>query len=539
MVSFDKILENHNSFRRYLSDYPDKPGEVEISELKLVSPNNFSIAIDLSLIYSEIKITENIFSPYIDGYIRLVDSTGLWERMPILGDEYLHITFKSRGADSNIDQINKLFRVVKVTDFNQDPNNPRNFIYTLHFKSIEYIFDLKTKVQKSYSFKSTRDIVSDIYENYVKNNIDIGWTKDFTKDLSLEDTSGEYNISIPGMSPFDAFGFLASRSKSTNSVSKGASFSFYETLKYGYQFKSLETLMQAPAKFNYFYAPTNLPGDDWFKKFVHECHNIEEYSRTSAIEVDKNLKNGMYGNRMIAHNMLRMRYDIHDLHYSNYIERGHSTRVIDSDTGAIITEDDIQIPNDFANNTLKIDSPSLETKHADFYTFSNNNVVSSGSDLLSNSPMANISLVSTNFGCRNKFAIETKDNNFVRDMSIRDTNIEHWFGRRKMQSYLLNSFVYNIKTKGNTSRSIGDVVFLDLPSALNEETSSPSQISSGSSLNSLVSGNFLVTRVSHIFTRDQAGTDHTLDMHVMKDSLMKKLPDPYTGDIDNVMGDEE
>ncbi len=538
MISFDQILENDKSFRRYLTQYPEKPGEVEISQLKLVSPNNFSVAIDLSFIFNEIRVTENIFSPYVDGFIKIVDAIGLWERIPILGDEYILIRFKSKGSDSNIDQIDKVFRVVKITDFNQDPNNPRTFIYTLHFKSVEYIFNLKTKVQKSYSFKSIKNIVSDIYDNYVKKNIDIGWTKDFVKELSLEDTSGEYNISIPGMSPFQAFSFLAARSKSTESNSKGSFFSFFETLKYGYQFKSLETLMQIPSKFNYFYAPTNLPGEDWFKKFVHECHNIDEYNRTSSIEVDNNLKNGMYGNRMIAHNMLRMRYDIHDLHYTNFIERNHSSRVVDSDTGAIITEDAVQIPNDFGSNTLKIESPNIDSNFADFYTFENNNVVSTGSDLVSNSQMANVSLVSTNFGCRNKFGMDSKDNSFVTDMNIRDSNIEHWFSRRKMQRHLLNSFIYNIKVKGNTSRSVGDVIYLDIPSALNEETSSPSQISSGSSLNSLVSGNFLVTRVSHVFQRDQAGTEHTLDIHVMKDSLMNKLPDPYTGEDDNIMGDE-
>jgi len=95
MISFDQILENDTSFRRYLTEYPEKPGEVEISQLKLVSPNNFSVAIDLSLIFNEIRVTENIFSPYVDGFIKIVDAIGLWERIPILGDEYILIRFKS------------------------------------------------------------------------------------------------------------------------------------------------------------------------------------------------------------------------------------------------------------------------------------------------------------------------------------------------------------------------------------------------------------------------------------------------------------
>ena len=230
MATLDEMLLNDQAMRRHMYDVPHHPGEVEISRLSLISPNNFSIAVDLQFVFSQIEIRENIFSPYVDGYITITDSIGLYERMPIIGEEFLHITFKTKGATSD-DEIDKIFRVVKVSAFNQDPENPRVFVYTLEFKSIEYILNLKTKVQKTYKSKTTKEMAEDIYDNYIKNHMSNGWFHDYTKDFLAEDTSNDHNIVIPNMTPFDALTFLASRSKSADVESTGASFTFFESFK--------------------------------------------------------------------------------------------------------------------------------------------------------------------------------------------------------------------------------------------------------------------------------------------------------------------
>ncbi len=543
MATLDEMLLNDQAMRRHMYDVPHHPGEVEISRLSLISPNNFSIAVDLQFVFSQIEIRENIFSPYVDGYITITDSVGLYERMPIIGEEFLHITFKTNGATSE-DEIDKIFRVVKVSAFNQDPENPRVFVYTLEFKSIEYILNLKTKVQKTYKSKTTKEMAEDIYDNYIKNHMSNGWFHDYTKDFLAEDTSNDHNIVIPNMTPFDALTFLASRSKSADVESTGASFTFFESLKYGYRFQSIESLMQNPSTFSYFQAPESIPEQDFYKKFVHSSHNISEYSRISPIKVDENLKNGMYANRLIAHNMLRMKYDIHDLHYLKPLRSGLGSRTFDRSTGAMVEEDPENVLNDFGENISSYSESKMEqlvrSNVLNYYSFSNNSVVSAASDVL-NSPLSNVSLVSTNEGCQMKFGAGTDSNIFVKDPSIRDNDIEHWYSRRKMQGLLLNSFIYNIKVKGNTHRSVGDIINLDIPTSLNEEINSASQLSSGLRSNTLVSGNFIVTRLSHVFKRDSASTDHILNLHIMRDSLSRKLPEPvnrnaligpgmYTGD---------
>ena len=65
--NFDQILQDHNSIRRYIdpSNLPSNPGQVEITNLKLISPLNFNINIDLQFIFTSMEISENIFSPYV------------------------------------------------------------------------------------------------------------------------------------------------------------------------------------------------------------------------------------------------------------------------------------------------------------------------------------------------------------------------------------------------------------------------------------------------------------------------------------------
>jgi hypothetical protein len=89
-----------------------------------------------------------------------------------------------------------------------------------------------------------------------------------------------------------------------------------------------------------------------------------------------------------------------------------------------------------------------------------------------------------------------------------------------MQNQLLNNFIYQVAVPGNTHREVGDVINLQLPTQIGKETDRIQMKQS-----SLVGGKFVVTRVSHIFTRKGAGIiGHSLSLHAMKDGLSRKLP---------------
>tara|TARA_B100000424_G_scaffold128251_1_gene97044 strand:- start:2580 stop:4205 length:1626 start_codon:yes stop_codon:yes gene_type:complete len=515
--NYDQLIANKTSLEQ-ATDIPSIVGEIELTHFNLISPNNYPGArIDLRRIMSKFEIVENIFSPYISGYIEITDSIGLYEKIPIIGEEYFHLSFKSRGAPQS-DLINRFFRIVRVINFNRDANNDRVHTYRLEFVSIEHIHNLKSKVQKSYDRLPISFMVQDVYDNYIKSTLE-----GFEQDIEIESTEGDHNLVIPNLTPFETMSFLANRAISSKNVnSKGAFFTFYDTVKDGFKFSSIETMIQENIKnFTYTYSPSNIPGLNELEKLSYGSKLIKDFSRVSAMNVEENLKTGMYANRLITHNILRMRYDVHDTYYKK--PRGYSqAATFDRETGASIQPDQI-LSNVFANNVYSIFANDFNERLDESNHIGNNPVISLNADVLG-SPQSNVSLVPSNQGCL-KFKDPDNTGKYS-DNNLRETRIEKWHAQRRMQMKLLNSFIYEVVVPGNSHRSVGDIINLEIPSSLLEAISSTTRTELQS--NALASGSFLVTRLSHVFVNTHSHIEYDLDMHVMKDTLSRKLPIPTT-----------
>ena len=146
--NYDQLIYTKGNLEQ-ATDVPSIVGEIELEKFRIISPNNYpGVSIDLRYMMSKFEIVENVFSPYVSGYIEITDSIGLYEKIPIIGEEYFHLSFKSRGAPAS-DRIDRYFRIVRVLNFNRDPKNDRVHTYRLEFVSLEHIYNLKTKIQKS------------------------------------------------------------------------------------------------------------------------------------------------------------------------------------------------------------------------------------------------------------------------------------------------------------------------------------------------------------------------------------------------------
>ena len=66
---------------------------------------------------------------------------------------------------------------------------------------MEYIYNLKTKIQKSYLNLKINDMVRDVFNTYIKNE------DGFDQSISIENTQGEYNFVIPNLTPFETMNF--------------------------------------------------------------------------------------------------------------------------------------------------------------------------------------------------------------------------------------------------------------------------------------------------------------------------------------------
>ena len=533
--SYDSIIFDSSSLKS-AQKVPEYAGHVKINHFNLISPNNFpGGVVDLSRMFTRCEITENIFSPYVSGYVDIGDAIGLFERIPIIGEELFHISFQSVGADISEDKIDRYFRVVKVTNFNVDPKNDRLVTYTLNFTSIEYVVNLATKVQKCYAGMRISDMAENIYEDYIKPTSFLTIEVPERPDLDIETTKAEHNMTMPNISPFQAMGFLASRAEAAGASSlpfanggpptqieshesNGAFYCFYDTVRGGFKFKSLETLMQGSEKITYIYAPGGLSYKDAYEQVAIESHKVNEYHRVSPIAVDKNLQNGMYGNRLITHNILRMRHDYYDLYYKKSFEDAVNIKT-DPETGAVIQTLPPTTENDFVNVVDNNSKHQHQTYAIDDDTFhlSDAPVISRGADVIGK-PQACVSLKTTNDGCYVRFA-DINSEGAPQDAILRETQIENWYAKRKMQNQLLNNFIYQITVPGNTHREVGDVINVQLPTQLGEKTGDITMTQS-----TLVSGKFVVTRLSHVFIKTQSKVEHNLSLHIMKDGLSRKLP---------------
>ncbi|MCH2405412.1 MAG: hypothetical protein MK200_04390, partial [Nitrosopumilus sp.] len=77
------------------------PGDFEVQSIFLTSPSfkDPEKIVDLSSVWTEINLYEDIYSPAVSGDVTLVTSGGFVEGIPIIGEETLEIHMSVAGAE--------------------------------------------------------------------------------------------------------------------------------------------------------------------------------------------------------------------------------------------------------------------------------------------------------------------------------------------------------------------------------------------------------------------------------------------------------
>ena len=431
-------------------------GDFQIHSLRIISPLRRELRGDNSVLdlqtrespgaWTEINFYEAIEKPYVYGNITILDTVGIVEALPILGEEILEIRFSTAGSTPQLIEpdatisgstedriITNRFRIYKVDPPVTLTDSSRRI--TLKFISDLEMKNIQTVVQKSYNATSFKPItISDIvrkiyYESFVsttKQNAGYEGTK---KELLVEPTSGLYSVHIPNWNPFHAIKFLARKAISTDKKSSGANFMFFETLK-GFRFVSMETLMrggfklftqlisgpEVEARFpeysshttrttkpyipffadevtedadgnpdfvaTYTYRPANIDDDEYTKRFA-----MTNFRLKNSVNTLKNTMKGMYTNRVISHDLLSMAVHQRDYFYKEQ----KNTISVDIEGVRTIAENKNKIPED------------AEVDINNFTTAENGAICSEYADYLDR-PQSHVSLFATNRGVNLKFA---------------------------------------------------------------------------------------------------------------------------------------
>ena len=242
---------------------PNFDGDFRLFELSLHSPNNANVVqLNSSSVLQQMEIFEDLFYNVLRGTLTILDSQGLAEMFPFVGEETLIMTFFTPGGEGTSLQRNRTSQTsveemsrqrFKVYDIIEAGTRERTKIYKMFFVSEEYVFNMKKKISKGYKGREYSFIVNDLMKK-LNENI----KTDFRKEIYVEKTLSMQNVIVPNWTPFQAINFCASRSLSSdiepqeqtdNTTSPtlprpvGSLFVFYEKFGAGFYYESLESLI--------------------------------------------------------------------------------------------------------------------------------------------------------------------------------------------------------------------------------------------------------------------------------------------------------
>lgn len=304
--------------------------------------------IDISTQLVGLTVYEDMFSPVLTGEAIITDNIGLFDNLPISGNETLTIKFYSYGwspTNNPMDFLHRTFDVVKIVNISEPTDYMKQ--YSLILASPELKKNEYTKISQSYQNMRTSQIVGQIMTGTSQpdpngdttgldfpnnessfvgpvtgNANDIGWLSNFVSgsieakyehmspndavELWVEKTKYvEPWVTIPYMKPFDAIKWLASRSirdaQGRLAGVTSANFMFFEN-KRGFQFVSLSTLMESKAATNavlyYGNALQNQPG-----MTNDQVDIVEDLKIENCYDILANINRGLYASRLYTYDM--------------------------------------------------------------------------------------------------------------------------------------------------------------------------------------------------------------------------------------------
>ena len=212
---------------------------------------------------------EDIFSPSVTAKVRIINSVGLYNSLPIRGGEKLSLKILDRGEGKkglNFTSEDKKLYVSSVTDVLSESQRES---FLLHLVSKEAITNETARVAGKYT-GTIGNHVDQILSKIMK-------IKNRSR-YYVDDTKGDYNFIGNMRKPFSVLVWLASKACPSDG---NAGFLFFQTQS-GFSFRAIDDMVKQDSKMTYTYgtASENGNNDDKILKYVVERnHNLVEKLR--------------------------------------------------------------------------------------------------------------------------------------------------------------------------------------------------------------------------------------------------------------------
>jgi len=445
-------------------------GEFIIDELKLVTTSGLEVDLTTSVI--GLTLFEDIFSMTISGTVAIADSVNLASYGPLLGQEYLHLkistpTFKDESAI--IDFSKNAFLVHSISNREKLTDGVQGF--TLSFVSPELVRNQRLKVTQS---------LTDTWSNIVKKMLIDPSYIDTKKKIDLEPTAGVKKFVAPNVRPLD---IVVMGMKQAVAEFKGEpTYLFYETLK-GFNFRTLASLYNNAPQLDYItvVAGSNPVGNKDYN-VLNELRTVLSYEIVSNNDSIANYRTGMFGSKLITHDIISKSYETKIYNYHDDFEK-------ESHIVGGVTAGTPEFP---LASALALNDKGLRVSDFPARTFMMPTSLSGGVD-----------------------SQHTTENNTNPYMAY---DPHKWLQRRNSQMIQLeNALQVNIMTHGNTLINAGDKVILNLPYTASVKPAGNEKF------DRFYKGPFLIKRIRHDFIMNSSPKRHRMYMNLVKDSIEEEL----------------
>jgi hypothetical protein len=404
---------------------------------------------DLKNMMIELSYTEDIFTNTSYGYVMLAEASGYIETLAMMGNEFLRLTFSKTGDTFN--QIDKVFRVFKLSKRKLEGTVYKES-YVLNFCSEELMLSSQYKISKVYNAETVSNMVSDVLINYLE--------VPSNKIGTIEPSYGNYSFTLPTINPFDAINWISIYAR-PNPSNPGADMVCYED-KFGYNFRSIQSLMTQPPYLDYTYKPKNLDSNN----LNTETHNVLTYEILNSFDSLDAIHSGIFANQLISINPVTRQRKVTNFDY-----------------------------NDYQSKSKKLNSYPIT-----------NNYTNRFGDGLNQTPQALTKLVFSNFESQ----FDPYISSGPASATAPDIFAETYIPYRTAQLALANYTRVRISVPGDSGLTVGRVITFSL------KTRNPNSTDN----DKYYSGNYLITGVRHLINL----TEYTTILEITKESVPTQYP---------------
>ncbi|MFK5882888.1 MAG: hypothetical protein QM489_00955 [Candidatus Izemoplasma sp.] len=275
-----------------------RKNDVQWTTLNLITKGGTQ---DLRRLLVKVILFEDIFSNAISVEIVLKDSENLPEINPIVGDEFLELSFKStsKTIDYDYPPIILSMKLQSIENKIVEAGSTKQF-YTMTFTSKTGYKNLTKRLSRAYN-DTESNIASDILTNILE-----------VPKKEIEGAKWPRRFLVPGWTPFETLNYLAKGAVRASGY-PASNFLFWEDRDKHY-FKSLDKIMEEGPQIILNNVVTAQREWDTSPNFT--MMNISSFHAENSFNDGLNTQNGMWAKEFIGHDIIKKRLTSHEWKYS-------------------------------------------------------------------------------------------------------------------------------------------------------------------------------------------------------------------------------